>query len=245
MPTFACETTTKSARNKTKFNQNKLLMDETNIKNLCVELTNLLKQLPIEERAKWVAALVRRVFGDGMVQQEKPVVTENDFNGVCEKVLDAMRKRSKEHKVVVYTYKDAQNELNLGKDLFYGVIKQLEKDGKLYVMKGETKDGKPINKYVLSAETSGPKLKVVSEKFISDPFKPGQYSFGAYFKKNPIIFEPTWSKETFLAENDALIDEAFHSYDLRGITLQRERFNVLLWEFIQLVNSQNKLINAK
>ena len=220
-------------------------MNETNIKDMCIELTNLLKQLPIEERAKWVAALVRRVFGDGMVQQEKPVVTENDFNGICEKVLDAMRKRSKERKVVVYTYKDAQNELNLGKDLFYGAIKQLEKDGKIYIMKGETKDGKPINRYVLSAEVSGPKLKVVSQSFKSDPYVSGQYSFGAYFKKNPIIFESTWSKEQFLAENDALIDEAFHSFDLRAITLNRERFNVLLWEFIQLVNSQNKLINAK
>ena len=172
--------------------------------------------------------------------------TDEELNDACQRVLERIRARYKDYGTAVfYTKKNAKEDLGIESDLFYRAIRKLEKDGELYKMQTKTDDGKTINKFVPANMPTPPKFKFLSADYRASYDGPSvRTHLSLFYKTNPIIYDESWDKETFIEKNSTLIDGAIAG-EMNNICSSKKSYEDHLWFVVTEAAQKGQLVDAK
>lgn len=170
----------------------------------------------------------------------------DEFEATCTNILERITSRYMEYGTAVfYTKNNAKEDFGIESDVFYRAIRKLVDDGLIIKSQSKTKDGKTVNKYVPMKKPVSPRLKVLSPNYRADVNGPSvRTHLSMFYKKNPIVYEESWDKETFLEKNSTLIDGALRG-EMSGVCSNRKSYEDHLWAVTCDAVRRGMLMNSK
>lgn len=169
-------------------------------------------------------------------------LTNTELDEVGARILERIVSLYKEHKrAVSYTHATAERELGVAKVQFYQAIKHLEATDQLHKEKVPMQDGKVVNYYTPAKVTSLPSKKVLPH-FHSPEGSPFVFHVVHYFMEHPFLYDPSWDKEQFLANNKIQLEVACQ--ELSNICSNSQKIMDFLWYTTNKAQKLGKLYDA-
>ena len=175
-------------------------------------------------------------------QPSTPIVgnTGNDIEHQSELILSRIvDKYTNIGKPVSYTYSNAQQELNMPKDVFYKVINHLTETGKLECKKVVLTDGREINSFTPKVKSSTRRF-LLPRNYIQASISLAESTVYEYFQKHPFYYDPSWDQKTFLNSNRIPLAAAYKEL-IPTVTRYQEKIDAIFWNII--VNCRNRGLN--